>query len=323
MKPVKPTRLKLTMLQHALRIGLCVVLFASGFICHAETILLISSGNGDIYSRFEKKLLSAVKSAKPENKLKILSVAAFEENFQQLPAGRFSCVVTTGVQASLALSRANYTGNTVMAMLPLHAVDDLLRSKSINCTSPQCHAVVLDQPAKRQLRLLALAFPDRKRITVIGSKYSQSKIQRIEQDAPEFNLSVKSIYASNEDELIDVLNNGLSDTNILMTLPDPAVYNRNTARAVLLSTFSQRIPLFAYSRSFVLAGATLGLYSTPEDIALYVADLLDKPALAEKLPRVLYPKYFSIDINQRAADALGVTIPDASYLLRQLTAHEK
>lgn len=323
MKPVKLTTLQLTMQQHALRIGLCAVLFVSSFICHAETILLISSGNSDIYSRFENKLSYAVKNANSDNKLKVLSVAQFEKNFQQLPAGQFSCIVTTGIQASLALSRVNYTGNTVMAMLPLHAVDDFLQSKKINCTPPKCHAVVLDQPVKRQLRLIALAFPDRKRITVIGSKYSQPKIRRIEQDAPELNLSVKSIYANNENELINILNNRLSDTNILMTLPDPAVYNRNTARAVLLSTFSQRIPLFAYSRSFVLAGATLGLYSTPEDIALYVADLLDKPALAEKLPRVLYPKYFSIDINQRAADALGVTIPGTSYLVRQLTVHEK
>jgi len=78
--------------------------------------------------------------------------------------------------------------------------------------------------------------------------------------------------------------------------------------------------VLAFSQSYVNAGATLGIYSTPEQLGREAAELAGAALAAPgtELPAPHYPRYFSVQVNQHVARSLGLAIPDAQSLLLRM-----
>ena len=288
----------------------------------AGSYLLINSGNSEIYTRFEHRLKTSLSDIDKTNSLVTRNVKTFTSHSAISDFTEYDAVISAGIEASIAISNSRINNPRLMAMVPRQSFNQLSTSGDISCKPANCHVIYLGQPVNRQLRLIKLALPNTKQIAVISSRYSAERLKEISDSATQFGININHIKAANEDSVLTELNQNLSKSDMLMAIPDPVVFNRNTARAILLSAFHQHIPLFAYSRSFVRAGATLGIYSTPEDIAQHVAELISHNSSISAAPHALYPKYFTIDINRRAADALDISIPDRQYLEKRLKTDE-
>lgn len=304
-------------------IALAVFLLASPLHSLAASYLLVKSGQGEIYTRFAESLESSLAAIDKTNTLTIITTTNYAAQPGISDSDKYDAIISAGIEASMAVSSINFKKTILMAMVPKESFETLSNSKQIRCNSTNCHVIFLGQPVERQLRLIKLALPNTKQIAVIGSKNSSQLINEISKSASKFGFSVNSSLASDESSVLTALNQNLANADVLMAIPDPVVFNRYTARAILLTAFHQHIPLFAYSNSFVRAGATLGIYSTPENIAEHVASLLSRKHLNPGIQHTMYPKYFTININQRAADALNIAIPDIQYLEAQLKTYEK
>lgn len=291
--------------------------------CQADSYLLVKSGNGEIYNRFEHRLKLSLTRVDQTNKLTSSNAGTLSSEIGNPGILNYDAIISIGIEASIAVSRLHTKKSTLMAMVPRQSFNRLTASGDITCTPENCRVIFLSQPPARQLRLIKLALPDTRQIAVISSSYSSNLLDEIRKTAAQFGMTVNSISATDENAVLTELSRNLANTDLLMAIPDPVVFNRNTARAILLSAFHHRVPLFAYSRSFVRAGATLGIYSTPEDIAQHVAELLSARPLGHTIQHTLYPKYFTIDVNQRAADALEIAIPDVQTLKERLMQYEK
>ena len=107
-------------------------------------------------------------------------------------------------------------------------------------------------------------------------------------------------------------------------MADPVVSNRRTVQNLLLTTYRQRVPVFAYSKAYVKAGALAAVYSTPEHIGKQagelVADILRKGSWS--LPKPQHPKYFSVEVNREVAKSLGIRVPGTEKLETRLRASE-
>ncbi len=302
---------------------LCLLLFVGvimlhGTTCLAGSFLLITSGEGVIYHRFQVELEEKLKDINPENILVTQDIATFNAN----PDTRhFDAVVSAGIEASKAISKSGIQNQVLMSMLPEASYQRLSASGSLVCEPIHCRVIYLDQPVLRQLNLIKAALPDARTIAVIGSAHSSQIREQIVASAAKLGLHSKNIFAGSEPALLSALQDELAGTDVLIAIPDPIIYNQDTARAILLSTFNQRIPLFAYSSSFIRAGATFGIYSSPEDIARQAAEVvccMDKSNSHE-----IFPKYYTINVNQHTAEALGISIRNAESLRRALSEHAK
>lgn len=301
---------------------LAFILLALPLYCHAGHYLLVKSGDNAIYTRFEKTLFTTLKEIDKKNQLTTSDVKKLGSQTGITDITHYDAIISAGVDASIAISNLKFNKTIIMAMLPKSSYLSLSKTKQIRCKN-NCQIIFLEQPIHRQLLLINLAFPDSKRIAVIGSDYSWAYVEEISRSAAMFGLILKPTLITDENSVLTALNKSLENTDVLMAIPDPVVFNRNTARAILLSAFHKNIPLFAYSSSFVQAGATIGLYSSPEDIAKCVTDSLSRSRSNKMTQHTIYPKYFTIKINQRAADALDIVIPDKKYLENRLIIDEK
>ena len=181
-------------------------------------------------------------------------------------------------------------------------------------------AIYLDQPFERQALLIRLALPDVRRVGVLLSAEQSGVIGELDDALRAQRLSLVYATLTGDERLITPLETVLSEADLLLALPDPLVFNRNTAQSLFLTSYRYRDPVLGYSRSLTRAGALLSLHSSPAQIGRQAAEWV-KSALQEgsvRLPPPAYPRYFSVSINDQVASSLGVTLPSEADLEKRL-----
>ncbi len=146
-----------------------------------------------------------------------------------------------------------------------------------------------------------------------------------QQNAPWIKAAEKSALAA-ELELIPIAVNAPTDlppalktlarrADVLLGIPDKTVYSRKTAKAVLLSSFRNRIPFIGLSQSWVKAGALYALEADYSKLGIQSAALamriLEGAAVSELPPAS--PEKLAYTVNLKTAEHLKTDI--ASNLL--------
>ena len=229
-------------------------------------------------------------------------------------------VVVVGVRA--AESVANISGKVpVLAVLvPKDWYRKSGRLRMQGNDHRPASAIFLDQPFERQAQLVRLAFPEAKRIGVLIGAAQAGLIEELETALRSQRLSLVHEVLAADQKLIEPLERIFSAADLLLAVPDPEVFNRNTAQSVFLTSYRYRDPVVGYSRSLGRAGAMVSLYSTPAQIGRQAAELIGKLLESSQihLPNPVYPRYFSVSVNQQVARSLGFDLPSESELERKL-----
>jgi ABC-type uncharacterized transport system substrate-binding protein len=103
-------------------------------------------------------------------------------------------------------------------------------------------------------------------------------------------------------------------------LPRQSIYNQDSLKGVLLTSYLKRKPAISYSPAHVRSGALASIYSSPIDIGRHLA-LIVKQRLKHAdsaAPAYEFARYYSITSNRRIAQALAIELPDESDLRAQL-----
>jgi ABC-type uncharacterized transport system substrate-binding protein len=112
----------------------------------------------------------------------------------------------------------------------------------------------------------------------------------------------------------------LKNNNALLLLPDDNVYNNNTLKGILLTSYRSRKPVISYSPSHVRAGALASMFSSPSDIGLQLASVIRHLIVKRRQakPIIEFAQYFSVEVNSRVARALGINLPDEEKIIDRL-----
>ena len=107
-------------------------------------------------------------------------------------------------------------------------------------------------------------------------------------------------------------------------LPRRAIYNRDSLKGVLLTSYRNRKPAISYSPAHVKSGALASIYSSPVDIGRHLAQLINQKLKNPdaRLPEYQYARFYSIATNRKIARALGIQLPGEAELRKALDGLE-
>ena len=105
-------------------------------------------------------------------------------------------------------------------------------------------------------------------------------------------------------------------------LPRQSIYNRDTLKGVLLSSYRNRKPAISYSPAHVKTGAVASIFSSPVDIGRHLALLLNREfnKQARTDSALEFPRFYTIATNLRVANALGIDLPREHELRSKIDA---
>ena len=208
------------------------------------------------------------------------------------------------------------TGAVVFNAYLTHEQYDLLESRGQT-------TVLLDQPLARYLAFSKFALG----IDSVGLILPASEKPDPRQGGllRELALETKHYSVDQANKLLPVLRRLLRQSDSLLMLPRQSIYNRESLKGVLLTSYRNRKPVISYSPAHVRAGALASIYSSPSDIgkhlALLVEEKLQHPQ--KPLPEYEYARFYSIASNRRVARALSIELPDAKLIRSKLEGFEQ
>ena len=167
-----------------------------------------------------------------------------------------------------------------------------------------------DPPLSRQLQLIRRILPQARRIGVLFDEHSEFLLKELNLAAAPLNLQIVSERWDNTHDSRP-LQTVLKNSDVLLGLDDPDLYNPKTAKNLLLSSYSRQVALVGPNVAFVRAGSLASTYSDQNDWLAILDQLLDQPSAS--WPRTLYPARFKVSSNAQVARSLGIEpLNDAS-----------
>ncbi len=285
-------------------------------ISHAYTgVTIILSAPSQAYlefvDRFKEELIATKNTAL---RVKVIDL---QDSERPVVAENSELVIALGVKALEVSSKLKYTTPVLGVFTPLPTFNKFLESSRRDLGS--FSAIVLDQPYSRQMLLIKTILPEVKNVGVMLGKTSSQYYEIVRDAGEKKNLNVSIETIKQESELIPKLQKLLDSNDVLMAIPDPVVYSRETAQAILLTTYRHQKPVFGYSQSYVRAGALAAVYSTTKQLAKQAAEIAIKTQAAPGLlPPPQAPRYFSISVNYQVARSLNITVADEENAYKKL-----
>lgn len=102
----------------------------------------------------------------------------------------------------------------------------------------------------------------------------------------------------------------LADVQAILATPDSTVYNAETIRTILVSTYRRNQALIGFSSAIVKAGALATTFSGVDDVVSQIEEMLTEFDATGHLPDPQFPKYFDVTTNDDVARSLNIVISD-------------
>lgn len=242
----------------------------------------------------------------PDNVHRVIGPFTLEGGVNESALERADVIVAAGASAAEAV--AGKVRRPILAVLLSRQQFANLRARA---PGAQMSAVVLDQPLRRQLKLVRAVLPRANRVGVLLGPESNALETELTDAAASENIQLRSQLVLQPTDVLAAAERLLDASDALLAIPDPVATSATSARAVLLSSYRYKRPMIAYSQAYVEAGALAAVFSSPSDVALDVADwLATQGGSSVSLPAARSGAHFGVAVNRQVARSLGLNIAD-------------
>lgn len=274
------------------------------------SVTVVQSEDGGAYAEFGNALRAMLSG-------RGIAVAVIDA---AKPIPNHGLVVGVGMKAASAVA-ASGAPSVLNVLIPKSGHEKLLRDFPRRAASHAFSAIFLDQPVYRQAHLIAAVLPDKHKVGLLYSSPPEELVQ-LRKKLAEHGLSLREQVVNAEFPLAEALQEVLHGSEMLLALPDAAVYNSSTIRNILLAAYRSDVPLIGFSSGYVRAGALCAVFSTPTQIAAQAAALIRQSGDARVLPVAQYPQEFEVMVNEQVVRSLGLQIKSASALHDEINAED-
>lgn len=180
-------------------------------------------------------------------------------------------------------------------------------------------ALYRDQPLARQLQLAKWLLPNLQRTVILHGAYELTPtLADLQRDS---HLAIGEVIAKNDADWPKQLSQAMRDHDLLVGIDDPIIYNSNTIRSILLTTYRHGKGVIGPSRAFVAAGSLASCYTASDQYLQQLLAMVTATIQEHKLPRPQYPKQFRVAVNPQVAVSLGLTLPNEEALTAWSQTH--
>ncbi len=281
-------------------------------------VLIVSSERSPAY--LEAAAAAGAELARlPEPLREVQQLAVADLPAYRGPAPRV--YIALGTEACAALGRSPGPAPVLCTLLPRASFERVLRETGRR-TGAAFSALYLNQPLGRQLDLMRLALPQARRVGVLWGPDSQTHEVSLELAAQARGLKVVGVTVRPDEPVFSGLKKILAESDVLLALADPQIYNSASLQNILLTSIRAQVPMLAFSPAYVRAGALMAVYSTPAQIGQQAGQLARGVLQGQPLAAPQYPAQFEVGVNENVARSLGLRL-DASSLAERLRRQER
>lgn len=231
----------------------------------------------------------------------------------------YQLIIAIGSRTSKALLDSD--NNT--AMLSLLMPENLaLGFAQLYPEKNQWYSLLIDQPIERHFHLISALLGKQTHTGLILGELSETQQANYQKAAKNTGHSLQIENIQQTDQLADTIKSLSQHSDVLLMSADPYLYNKNTIRSILLSSYRHRLPVIGFSKSLTHAGAIAAIYSEPEQISQQAAKIARQILNGEPTEKYYSPDDFSVSLNFQVARSLGYRFSDEDTIVQLIKTYE-
>lgn len=272
-----------------------------------NSILIIKSSDNAFFNTTIERLIN---NTQTQTKFNIHSLESLKKDLpSELQA---NAIITLGFKA------AQFTNDLKVTTPIIHSY--MTEFQHFNHQAvPQHTSLLLEQPLERYAMFVKILL-EAGNIGIIKPENDKISVHKLEALQQKLNLTINQSLFKKGDNPVNTVRRLLEKNDVLLTLPAPEVYNRQSLKGILLTSYRLNKPVISYAPSHVKSGALAAIYTSPGDIGNQLADLVTKLLNQKdfKLQPYYYASDFNISINKRVAESLNLELADEQEILQRL-----
>lgn len=276
---------------------------------HKDDIHLLHSANSTLQSSLAEKITTLINKNKstPSDQ----TVSAHSTNTSPMST---RLVIAIGKESENYAS-VNYKNNDTLLILSNPGEYESAKNSHRNIA-----ILFMSQTYCKQIKFIKEINHKWTTISYLNNKKSKINTKTISECANKYGMKTYEVYNKQIRNLSKDINKALTNSNLLLALPSKSIYNSQSVKNILLTSYRNRKPVIGFSKNFVRAGALASIYSDTEQIAYSAINLINnyyKDNYIFKY-KTNYPESFDIEINKQVFKALDITIPDIKAIKQSL-----
>ena len=299
---------------------LAIAVPAFGQVPEGHYIVVVGQVSNAYHARFVATLREQLAGRDGNQVIDFVGAGEFAASDAYRRAAAPQTLIVLGSEAARRIAPLKRREPTIYAMLPESLFDALYAPQR---PPRNVTAVYVDQPLARFIALIRVALPQAHELATVFGPYSKQYRVRLARLSAAAGLQLRSLEVEHSDEVGAAIDKLARPGTVLLTLPDHTVLNSATAKTVILGTYLHQVPLVGYSHALVKAGAVMGVYSTPAQMARQVAAIVKRNDAGGGLPAATHPQWFSVSVNYQVARVLGLTLPEETVIHQRMLAAEE
>lgn len=173
-------------------------------------------------------------------------------------------------------------------------------------------------PLIRQALLGREILPHSSRVALLAQSGTANQYNDIIERLEQYGMDAEVFTLDEADQLVATLNRALQYGDFLLGTTDPAIYNRQTIKPILLTTYRNSRILIGPEKAFVRAGALASTYTSMKTYAQIAATRLRQWQSGGQLGVSDYPDNFLIRYNRQVARSLNIPLPEKADVIKGL-----
>ena len=244
---------------------LLLIVSSAAMSADAPLVVIIISSEAEAYQQVTKNFEAEVQKKRPEVQFIQMSSSDVNKALSSITETQPALVFALGSD-SVRKASQQLSDRPMLATMIL----------GNNALQGQAHAtaITLDMPIVKQLQWHQRILPEAKRVGVLYyPKSNQEWVDQASKIAEKLDLEIVAVKVESPQGISSALKSLNQRVDSILAIPDKMVYSSNTAKAVLLFSFRNRIPFVGLSGAWVKAGALYALDWDYSDLGRQSADI--------------------------------------------------
>lgn len=187
----------------------------------------------------------------------------------------------------------------------------------------QWHSLLINQPLERYFHLISALLGKQADTGLILGTLSEQLQVDYQKAARSTGHTLQVANIQQTEQLTESIKFLSQRSDVLLMSTDPEIYNKNTIRSILLSSYRHRLPVIGFSKSLTHAGAIAAIYSEPEQISQQAVKISLQILRGETAEKTYSPEDFSVSVNFQVARSLGYRFISEDAIIQLIKAYEK
>lgn len=240
---------------------------------------------------------------------------AFGHDLERLSNGRWTAVEQGGAMI-VALGGGAFRATLEVPGHPPVLGVAVNRSIADAAVKPGCHCTAIWRgvPLPAQIQVLRALDPAAATVGVLLGPNSAWEPPPPHLDG----VALEAVWVDNPGRLAEQLRQHLPDWDALLLPEDETLFNADSAKLILLTSYRQRVPVFGPDEGYVRAGSVASAYASTDDMARATVARLQDWHDDGRPPPPGFAGRYSPAVNEHVAHAYDLTIGDRAGLQRTL-----